>query len=568
MAAPSYTEDLTDLDTAEADTNWVELTGTVTLSGGSESFDGQGPTAGADPDYPFIQGSYSVTQDCTKDVTVGSLAVNNGTGTGGHGTDGAYLAWQNYMVASNIRSYANDGMMMCVGSSLTDFYVWVVGGVDKAPYPYGGWVNHAVNTSVTPDYTAGTPTATEQYIGVAVYVSTGSSKGEVHNADVIRYGRCTAIIEHGDLTNGYATIAGFAAQNDNSANRWGLIQETSGGYLWKGRMSLGTATNAVDFRDSGKTVFIQWTPKVTANFNLIEIINASSNIEMTSMKFVCLDTTTASRGRLLMTNQCDVDLTACSFDDMDTFIFDKGTGKTVVLTNTAFNRCNQVTGGGAIITGGTFLESTATVALLVDVVSDAALVTNTKFTSSGTGHGLQIGDGSTTLTTQSVTLTNLDFTGYDTADPGTAANKAIHVNSAAGGGTITLNISGGSGVTAATHVRATNCTVIVSADVTVTFAGMKDYSEVYVYKISDGSEVAHSEDHNDTGGGAQTGTTDNRSFAWSAAQGTVVGYRIHSVAPSGTKAYQIIDVGSFTVPASPVTININQILSRNVSEGP
>ena len=197
MAVPSYTEDLTDLSTAESNTSWVEMSGTITLALGSESFNAQGIPAGADGDYPFIQGSFSVTQDCTKNTAVGSLAYNNGSGTGGHGTDGAYFAWQNYMVASNIETYANDGFMGITGSGTSDFDVWVVGGRDKSPYPYGGWVNHAWNTSVTPDYTAGTPTATEQYIGVATYVATGSSKGEVHNADVIRYGRGSAIFEFG-----------------------------------------------------------------------------------------------------------------------------------------------------------------------------------------------------------------------------------------------------------------------------------------------------------------------------------------------------------------------------------
>ncbi len=144
MVAPSYTEDLTDLSTAESATSWVELTGTITLTLGSEAFNAQGNPAGADGDYPFIQGSFSVTQDCSKSTAVGSLAFNNAAGTGGHGTDGAYFVWQNYMVASNIHTFVNDGFMVCVGSSAADYDVWVVGGVDKAPYPYGGWVNHAV----------------------------------------------------------------------------------------------------------------------------------------------------------------------------------------------------------------------------------------------------------------------------------------------------------------------------------------------------------------------------------------------------------------------------------------
>ena len=456
MVAPSYTEDLTDLDTAESNTGWVEMTGTI----GGEAYNANGTPAGADGDYPFIQGSYSVTQDCTKNTSVGSLAHNNGTGTGGHGTDGAYFVWQNYMVASNIGTYAQGGFQIVVGSSQSAFDAWYVGGVDKAPYPYGGWVCNVANTTVTPDGTAGSPTATEQYIGSAVYVTTGSSKGEVHNCDVIRYGRGSAIFEHGEAAD-YATIAGFATQNDNSSNRWGLIQETAGGYLWKGRMQLGTSTNAVDFRDSNRNIFIQWTPKVTINFNLIECINASSNIEMTGFTITCLDTTTASQGRFLMTDQCDVTMTSCTFVDMDTFVYDKGGAKTVDVDNCVFTRCNQITTGGASFDGCLFDEPTGATGVLASSPANAALVSNCTFNSDGTGNGLEI-----TGTAADFTLTGCDFTGYDTADPGTAANKAIYVNIASG--TVNLTISGGSGVSADHHVRTAGATVnVLTGAVTV-----------------------------------------------------------------------------------------------------
>jgi len=544
MAVPSYTEDLTDLTTAESATSWVEMTGTATLTLGSEAFNTQGIPAGADGDYPFIQGSFSVTQDCGKDTSVGSLAYNNGSGTGGHGTDGAYFVWQNYMVASNIETYANDGFMLLVGSGLGDFDIWPVGGVDKSPYPYGGWVNHVVNTSVTADFTAGTPTATEQYIGAAVYVATGSSKGEVHNVDVIRYGRGSAIFEFGQAAN-YATIAGFATQNDNSSNRWGLIQETAGGYLWKGRMQLGTATNAVDFRDSNVSIFIQWTPKVTINFNLIECLNASSNIEWTGFTITCLDTTTASQGRFLMTDDCDVSKTSCTFTDMDTFVYSKGGAKTVTMTDCTYVRCNQITTGGATFTGCTFDEPTGATGVLVSSPANAALISNCTFNSDGTGNGLEISG-----TAADFTLTGCDFVGYDTADPGTAANKAIYVNIASG--TVNLTISGGSGVTADHHVRTAGATVNVNSDVTVTFTGMRDNSEVRIYSAGTKTELAGIEN-------ATAGSADARTFAAAIASATSVDYTVVNL------AYEIIRVEGFTWPSVDQDIPIQQRRDRNYS---
>ena len=524
MAAPSYTTDLTSgvLDTAESSTGWVEMTGTVTLTLGSEAFNAQGNVAGADGDYPFIQGSYSVTQDCTKNTAVGSLAHNNGSGTGGHGTDGAYFAWQNYMVASNIETYANDGFMMVVGSSQSAFDVWVVGGRDKAPYPYGGWVNHAVNTSVTPDYTAGSPTATEQYIGCAVYVSTGSSKGEVHNVDVIRYGRGNAIFEFGDLTNGYATIAGFAAQNDNSSNRWGLIQETAGGYLWKGRMQLGTSTNAVDFQDSNETIFIQWTPKVTANFNLIECTNTSSNIVMTGFQIICLDTTTASQGRFLMTDQCDVDVSGSTFVDMDTFVFDEGSTKTVDVTNCTFRRCARVTAGGADFDGSTFEESTVAAdegALFYDetVATSSTLndLDNLTF-SKGTNahHALRFGTG----VTADITLNNIEFSGWSGSS--NDSNDSIFRFDATSG-SINLNLIGctvdGSPITTGTATidDAAGITVTPVIDPVTTKFTVEDPSGTAIENARVLAETA------DNGGGTGFPYQDSVSIVQSAGTATV-----------------------------------------------
>lgn len=445
MTAPSYTEDLTDIATGDEATGWIEFTGTVN----GEAYGTQGPPAYQDPDYPFIQGSFSVTQDCTKDASIGSLAATDANAPYTLPTDGAYFVWHNYMVASNVGSYANGGFQVIVGTDATNFAVWFTGGVDKSPYPYGGWANHVANTTVTNDGSVGT-LGNHNYVGSAVFVTTGSSKGEVHNVDAVRYGRGSAIFEFGDGTNGYCTFAGFATQNDSNTNRWGLIQATAGGYLWKGRMSIGTATNLADFRDSGKTIFLDWTPKVTANFNLIELLNTSTNLEWTRISIICLDTTTASAGRFLMTAQCSVRLLNCSFVDMDTFVFDKGTGKTVDIDGVSFTRCNTVTQGGADIDGCTFTESTSSTAALV-ASSTGSLGSNTpnKFVGDGTatpGHAVDFGS----VTGGGSAGSPVTINWYNTLDDGSSntywggstqastggtqgdANDAILINVAAG----------------------------------------------------------------------------------------------------------------------------------------
>jgi len=92
---------------------------------------------------------------------------------------------------------------------------------------------------------------------------------------------------------------------------------------------------------------------------------------------------------------------------------------------------------------------------------------------------------------------------------------------------------------------------------TVTFDKMKDNSEVRVYLTGTSTQIAGIED-------AVDGSTDNRNFAWSAAATTVVDYVIHNF-ESGVRVYQSIRVNGYTVPAANVTINIQQILDRNVT---
>jgi len=432
MTAPSYTTNLNLLTEAETNVGWVEFTGP---SNNGFDYDIQGAPQGIDADWPYIQNTYAVTQTCTSAKSgYGSLAFDNGTAIGGHGTDGAYLVWQLF-ANPNFYSYANDGLQVVVGDGVASFYAWTVGGVDVGTSIYLGWQCHAINTTITPDDSAGAYAGTgESIVGAAVRTTTGIGKGEPHCVDVIRYGRCDAVFEFGDSGNGYCTIAGFAAVNDSVNNRYGLIQVIAGGYLWQGLMSLGTDANAVDFRDSNKNVFIKWTPKVTENFNLIEIKNIDSYVSMTGFSFQVLDTSTASRGKLLMSDPADVYLDQCTFVDMDTFIFDTTTGlNTVEVTDTTFRRCGEITQAEAVFDGCSFLNSDATSTIQA---SNLQNITNCTFTSDGLNHAIELDSNHAG---GAYSLIGCTYTNYATSN-GSTGNEPIFNNS---GGHVTINVSGG-----------------------------------------------------------------------------------------------------------------------------
>jgi hypothetical protein len=426
MAAPSYTEDLTDIATGDEDGTWTSF-----------STNEQGSASYLDADYPYIQGSFAVTQTCSKSKTLANLGFDYGQ-TINLPTDGAFLVWQLFASPFAIDDYAGTvttygGMHVLIGGDISNFGWWDVGGNDKAPNPYGGFQCHAVNTTVSFDRETGTY-ATDQVVGAGLALKAYPSKGEPHSVDAMRFGRCSAIFEEGDIGNGYATINGFALVNDNQLNRWGLIQETAGGYLWQGRMLLGTGASAVDFIDSDVNIFIKWTPKVTENFNTIEIQNINSNIEMTGFTIQVLDITTASRGKFLMSDPADVTIDQCTFVDMDTFVFDSTTDvNTVSITDTTFKRCGEITQGGAIFDGCSFINSDSTTTMQVDNLNN---IDNCVFESDGSNHAMELDDNHAGL---SFTLIGCTYENYAGSD-GDTGNEVIYNNS---GGHVTINISDG-----------------------------------------------------------------------------------------------------------------------------
>jgi hypothetical protein len=482
-------------------------------------------------------GQGTILYDHTADVTVD--------------TNGAVLVWGFWASPASLSTYANGGLKIIYGEDVGNFWAWDCSGSDFEPNPLGGWYCYALDPAIGGhDDLVGTVTSPGSCIGLAVNC-TAQARGYPFAVNAIRVGRCTLEVTAGDAT-AYGTFAGMESFDTSTNQRYGLFQNINGAYRWQGLMSLGVTGTAGDFRDGNVSIAVANTPNVSSTFNKIEIHHVDTNVEwdnvvMTSPGVGNTVAATASPGSLEVVDNATVAFTGCSFTDMTTFIFNDGTNSNV-LTNTTFRRCDKITTGGATLEGCVIDDSNNTTThVLTASPSAAAKISNTEFISSGTGNGLEIGG-----TASNITLTGLDFSGYSTT---VDANKAIYVNIASG--SMTINISGGSGVTASSHVRTAGATVTVSADVTVTFTGMKDDTEVRVYKTSDDTEIAGIED-------VTAGTTNNRSFAWSAPAATNVYYVIHHW--SGTAPfYQTIRKEGYIVPATNTEVGINQLVNRNAS---
>ncbi len=458
MAVAAYTTDLTDI--ADMDTTGGTAVEPATLYAA-----GRSPIED-DEDMP-IQGTLhaSLTFNTVGD---GGVLV---PGTSWTYTAGEYIfGWVKWTAPSTINTYANGGLSILLGSSASVFNVYWVSGSDRSPNPYGGWQNIAILPTLTPNQNAGTPTA-YHYVGCGAKCITKVSKGNPLAFDVFRYGRGELRVVGGTSTDSDATFAGMSSANDNNSNRWGLFQEIEGGYKFKGKMVIGYGA-ACDFTDSDVNIVIENTEWVSADFNRIEITNASSVVNWTNISFSALGT--LSKGRLEMMDDTTFNDIGGVFTDMDTFIYDSnytGTGRT-------FRRCGQVSQLSGTFTDCVFEESTAAVSLLVDSLND---ITDCYFVSDGTGHAVNLG---TIGSTQSLTWNNTE-NGYASSN-GSTGNETIVV-SVATGITLTINVSSGASTPTYYNIAGTPGTVTVQSSATLTIKGLKTGTEIRIYKDSDNS---------------------------------------------------------------------------------
>lgn len=546
MAVAAYDSDLTSANSGEV------AVGNTGTDGGTwdESTNGAWDDAGPPDDETnfYINNTNCISAQFTK-TGVGTIMYVH-TATAAVDTNGAVLIWYFWASPASLSTFASGGIKILAGESFGDFLAWNCGGSDFEPNPLGGWYCYALNPAIgSPDDTVGTNAAPYDTFGIAT-TATAQARGYPSAVNAIRVGRCTLEVTDGQA-GAYGTFSGMETFDTSTDQRYGLFQNIFGSYRWQGLMSLGVSGTAVDFRDANASITVATTPNVTSSFNRIEIHNSSSNVEWTSVTFTSPGVSntvaaTASKGELEVIDNATVSMFNCSFTDMGTFTFNDGTNANT-LTSTTFRRCGLVTTGGATLTGCTIDDTTDTAkAVIVSSPANAAKITNTTFVRGDSAHnGLEIGG-----TAANITLTGLEFSGYSaTVD----ADKAIYVNISTG--SMTINVSGGSGVTLSSHVRTAGCTVTVSADVSVTFTGMKDNSEVRIFKTSDDSVVDGIEN-------ATAGTLNNRSFTWSSPAGTSVYYIIHNFSDTEID-YETIRVEGYIVPSTDTSVGIQQRIDRN-----
>lgn len=136
-----------------------------------------------------------------------------------------------------------------------------------------------------------------------------------------------------------------------------------------------------------------------------------------------------------------------------------------------FSSCPTVTTNNATLSGDTFTNSTA----IVGTPTGLGTISNCSFTkTTGTAHAITVGSaGAVPSSPAAVTLTNVDFTGYATAN-GSTGNEAINVLYTSG--TINITVSGGN----EPFIKTAGATVNVSSGATVTFTGLPTGCDIVI----------------------------------------------------------------------------------------
>jgi hypothetical protein len=444
---------------------------------------------------------------------------------------------------------ATYGVEVRVGSGNAAYYHYNVAGSGANrsafnTYPaQGGYLIVAIdpNISAWREGTSGSPSLTAvDYYGVAAQFVSGGAKSENVAMDAIDVG--TGIqLYGGDGVSTDGTFQDFVtADQDTIANRWGYVTQVAGAIIVRGMLEIGTnnvTSTATGFTDSDSVIFYPDGYHSAGLFGVtVDLGNASTVIDIScSLIGQGQETTEDTRPDFIVT----------------------GTSGTLDFGGVLQNHRNVTLTSGATVDGATIgckllTQSTADISNTTVITDSATSVAclqdptfgsttglnNTTFIQGGAGHAIEID------TAGDYTFTDLDFQGYgaDTTD-----SAAIDVTASTGTVNITTN--------GTPTYKTAGATVNILNDISVTFSGMKDKTEVRVYKTSDNSEVAGIEE-------ATAGTTDNRSFTWSAPASTNVYYVIHNYDPNGPD-YEHIRVEGFIVPSVNTTIPIQQRIDRN-----
>lgn len=480
MAAPAYTEDLTDIDLAESDTGWT----TINFSGGG------GAALDFGPDLA-MQGVNSVLRQVSGHDRGG--IYNNGATAGAVAAGVHIFQWLFTANPGLTDTIQNTGVCVIAGSgtgAVVRFHVDgndTFGAAGRVGKCYAFRYNNTANSSPPYRTLTGSPGATPAYFGGSCNISQ-STKGLNFGLDAVRYGTgayLTAgeLISAGDGSDNPCTFDGFATENDyndvtNGYNRWGIFTKVGNSYELQGRFVIGQNNSKVAtlcrFRDSDVGIVFVDTIHSETDFTQVIIDHASTRVEWTNVNFTALGT--HNPGRVVVNNATTPVIVVGGVWT--------GIGITTLragcdITNLTWRATDQITLNSATLDGCLIENNTAAAAIIATTLDD---ITGCTFVSDGTGYAVDLG---TISSTQSMAWDNSD-SGYAATD-GSTGNETIKVTIASPN-VLTINVAAGA-TTPTIHKVGTGTVNVVAGQVALTLTGLKVNTEVRIYTAGTTTEL-------------------------------------------------------------------------------
>ena len=433
--------------------------------------------------------------------------------------------WLNCLTPT-LDTLANGGLRMKLTDG-TDVGYWYLAG--QGENYDGGWKNFAVSVGRDFDAVSGTWTTTGNPAQLTAVDTVGgvvktiaTIMGNFNNGliDAIRTG---SKLEVTDGVGDAAQFIDFSDYDDGTkANKFGVIKRTGGVFFLKGGLDFGDGTTTTTFTDTDAVVVYDAPYVITATHSLTITANATvtfGSISGGATSGGCYLTSSDALHQYVL----DADLGtfnayASTFNSMDSATL--GTGAT--LQDCTLSNSGLITHDAATMTNCNVLSSTAVVALTTanpNNITDSFFANNDR-------------------------AIELTATGTYTFDGITFAGNTFDVYNNSGG-SVTINVVGGGDTPTVTNGAGASTTV--NNNVSVTYTGLQNNSEVRVYTAGTDTELDGIEN------------VVGNQFAYTLQAGTDVDVVIFHI------QYDPIHFDDFTVPTTDATIPVQQIFSRNYS---
>jgi hypothetical protein len=485
-----------------------------------------GSTATLEPEY-FYQGTGCISSQ-VKTTEMGfyytSGAQNLST------TNGTWLA---KVIQTNKDAIDGLGLQLRVGSTNANYYRYEI--FSSITYPAsGGWQIVPVNPNVASyrTQTVGTPNLASVTYWSLRSDSTVQARTPNLGMDAIDWIPNSKGLS---LSGSSADFSDFVLFDEGTTtNRYGVVISREGIIYCLGTLTIGNS-NVTTFLDDSR-ILIFPNGRFDTNFSglAINLLNSATTVNFNSITLIgrgTTGTTTDTRPVFNVTNTGGtLNLNSCVLTSFNTIIFNNKT--TIDTTN--FNVCGNIIQSGSTISNSIFTEFTSGVTLKSN---DLSKISYCNFISDGSNHAIEITVAGT------YNFIGNTFTNYSTAISGTTGNEAIYNTS---GGLVTINVSDGD---TPSYRNSTGSSTVVNNNVSVTFTGMKDNTEVRIFSAGTTTELAGVENATD-------GTIDNRSFTFSLGVGVNIDYRIHNL------SYVIIEIYNYPMPSSSTSLPIQQQTDR------